>query len=159
MGTLTLAYSQIGRHQDALEMAEKDIQFRRRVLPENHPTIGAAMDHVAGMYLNLGRSQDALVMAETSLEFWRRVLPENHPQIGATSFSVVCYTFSPTRSVVGRTMAIVATSFHELGRDQDALVLREKILEFDRHVLHKDDPHLGATIFCCSEFACGCSMG
>ena len=86
MQTLTLAYSQLGRHQDALEMAEKEIEFRRRVLPENHPTIGAAMDCVAGMYLNLGRHQDALVMAETSLEFWRRVLPENHPQIGATRF-------------------------------------------------------------------------
>ena len=67
-------------------MAEKEIEFRRRVLPENHPTIYAAMDCVAAMYLNLGRHQDALVMAETALEFWRRVLPENHPQIGGTSF-------------------------------------------------------------------------
>jgi hypothetical protein len=107
------------------------------------------MDLVAGRYLDLGRHQDALVMAEKALEFRRRVLPENHPQIGATKFSVICYTFSPTRSNAGESMACVATIFHELGRDQDALVLREKILEFNRRVLHQDDPHLGATIFCC----------
>ena len=41
MGSLASAYSDLGRHQDALVMQEKTLEFRRRVLPENHPDIGA----------------------------------------------------------------------------------------------------------------------
>jgi hypothetical protein len=41
MNNLALTYYQLGRHQDALVMQEKTLEFRRRVLPENHPDIGA----------------------------------------------------------------------------------------------------------------------
>jgi hypothetical protein len=40
MGHLALAYSAFGRHQDALVLKEKTLEFWRRVLPENHPNIG-----------------------------------------------------------------------------------------------------------------------
>ncbi len=38
--TLALVLSQQGRHTDALAMAEQVLEFRRRVLPANHPGIG-----------------------------------------------------------------------------------------------------------------------
>ena len=41
MGNLADTYTSLGRHQDALVMAEKTLEFQRRVLPENHPDIGA----------------------------------------------------------------------------------------------------------------------
>ena len=41
MGNLALAYSALGRHQDAVVLQEKTLEFFRRVLPENHPSIGA----------------------------------------------------------------------------------------------------------------------
>ena len=37
---LANSYSALGRHDEALEMREKTLEFRRRVLPENHPDIG-----------------------------------------------------------------------------------------------------------------------
>ena len=40
MGNLALTYSALGRHDDALAMKERVLEFRRRVLPENHPDIG-----------------------------------------------------------------------------------------------------------------------
>ena len=40
MGNLAASYSALGRHQEAVEMKEKTLEFRRRVLPENHPDIG-----------------------------------------------------------------------------------------------------------------------
>ncbi len=40
MSNLASTYSELGRHQEALEMKEKTLEFRRRVLPENHPDIG-----------------------------------------------------------------------------------------------------------------------
>jgi hypothetical protein len=40
MGWLASSYSALGRHEDALAMRERVLEFRRRVLPENHPDIG-----------------------------------------------------------------------------------------------------------------------
>ena len=40
MGNLAQTYSDLGRHEDALAMQERVLEFRRRVLPPNHPDIG-----------------------------------------------------------------------------------------------------------------------
>ncbi len=40
MNNLSVLYSKLGRHEDALVLREKVLQFRRRVLPEDHPEIG-----------------------------------------------------------------------------------------------------------------------
>ena len=40
MGNLASTYSALGRHDDALAMGERVLEFRRRVLPANHPDIG-----------------------------------------------------------------------------------------------------------------------
>ena len=109
MGNLALTYSDLGRLEDALAMQERVLEFRRRVLPEDHPGIGEghvwsgvacgdvivgrwidvfvfraglAMGNLASTYSDLGRHEDALAMKERVLEFRRRVLPEDHPDIG-----------------------------------------------------------------------------
>ena len=40
MSNLTATYYALGRHTDALAMGEQVLEFRRRVLPANHPDIG-----------------------------------------------------------------------------------------------------------------------
>ena len=40
MRNLAISYSALGRHQEAVEMREKTLEFTQRVLPENHPDIG-----------------------------------------------------------------------------------------------------------------------
>ena len=40
MSNLAATYGALGRHQDAVVLLEKTLEFRRRVLPENHPDIG-----------------------------------------------------------------------------------------------------------------------
>jgi len=40
MHNLAGTYSDLGRHEDALVLQERVLEFRRRVLPENHPDIG-----------------------------------------------------------------------------------------------------------------------
>ena len=40
MSNLAVTYLALGRHDDALAMEERVLEFRRRVLPENHPSIG-----------------------------------------------------------------------------------------------------------------------
>jgi hypothetical protein len=40
MTHLAVTYTALGRYQDALAIEEKALEFRRRVLPDNHPDIG-----------------------------------------------------------------------------------------------------------------------
>ena len=40
MNNLATTYSALGRHADALAMGEQVLEFLRRVLPANHPSIG-----------------------------------------------------------------------------------------------------------------------
>jgi hypothetical protein len=40
MSNLASTYSALGRHADALALEEQVLEFRRRVLPSNHPDIG-----------------------------------------------------------------------------------------------------------------------
>ena len=40
MFNLANSYSDLGRHEEALVLGEKTLEFYRRVLPENHPAIG-----------------------------------------------------------------------------------------------------------------------
>ncbi len=40
MSNLSVSYSELGRHEEALAMDERVLEFDRRVLPENHPDIG-----------------------------------------------------------------------------------------------------------------------
>ena len=40
MCSLAWTYSDLGRHEEALAMRERVLEFDRRVLPENHPDIG-----------------------------------------------------------------------------------------------------------------------
>ena len=41
MHALASVCYELGRYQDALVLCEKTLEFQRRVLPENHPNIGA----------------------------------------------------------------------------------------------------------------------
>jgi hypothetical protein len=41
MHNLALAYISLERIEDALVLQQQTLEFRRRVLPENHPGIGA----------------------------------------------------------------------------------------------------------------------
>ena len=41
MNNLAVTYGALGRYADALALKEKVLEFRRRVLPEDHPHLGA----------------------------------------------------------------------------------------------------------------------
>ena len=43
MSNLSYSYGNLGRHQDAVVLQEKTLEFQRRVLPENHPDIGVTL--------------------------------------------------------------------------------------------------------------------
>ena len=50
MNNLSSTYSELGRHADALAMGEEVLEFRRRVLPANHPDIGEGCSGRDGLH-------------------------------------------------------------------------------------------------------------
>jgi hypothetical protein len=50
MGNLASMYYTLGRHADALAMKERVLEFRRRVLPANHPHIGEGCEGRDGLH-------------------------------------------------------------------------------------------------------------
>ena len=51
MDNLAATYADLGRHEDALVLREKVLEFRRRVLPEDHPNIGEADCMIDNLHL------------------------------------------------------------------------------------------------------------
>jgi hypothetical protein len=50
MNNLAATYTALGRHADALLMMERVVEFRRRVLPTNHPEIGEGCSKRDGLH-------------------------------------------------------------------------------------------------------------
>ncbi len=84
MGNLAATYSALGRHQDALVLQEKTLEFYRRVLPENHPDIGASCFNISLYYRQAGDFHRAIERARQALRIWQAALPPWHPSIEET---------------------------------------------------------------------------
>ena len=81
MGYLADTYSALGRHQDALVMMEKTLEFRRRVLPENHPDIGISCFNLGISCHKVGDLHRALQFAREALRIFQATLPPSHPHV------------------------------------------------------------------------------
>ena len=51
MNNLAETYRALGRHTDALAVREQVLEFRRRVLPANHPDIGEGCEGRDGLHV------------------------------------------------------------------------------------------------------------
>ena len=101
MGNLADSYSDLGRHEEALEMREKTLEFRRRVLPENHPDIGhrhtsplipfylnfvfvyagLSLYAISHSFFETGNLQRAMEFVLESLRSLQTALPSGHQDI------------------------------------------------------------------------------
>ena len=123
-----------------------NLEARRRVLPENDAEIGFAMMQLGVTYYNLQRFDDAVALLDKTLDFFRRVLPDNHSAIGDIPPSILsCSTWSRISNVLcaGETMSNLASAYAALGRNEDALALDERVLQFMRRALPENHPNLG----------------
>ena len=91
MHNLDITYSALGRHQDALAMGEKTLEFRRRVLPENHPDIGISCSNLGISCRNVGDLNRALQFAREALRIFQATLPPSHPRVTQAQQLVLRY--------------------------------------------------------------------
>jgi hypothetical protein len=83
MSNLADTYRVLGRHQDALVLQEKTLDFFRRVLPENHPDIGTPCFNISLSYGQAGDFHRAIERAHEALRIFQAALPPSHPNIKA----------------------------------------------------------------------------
>ena len=81
MNNLAATYSALGRHQDALVLKEKTLEFWRRVLPEKHPNIGISCFNISTRFGQAGDFHRAIEMAREALRIWQAALPPSHPHV------------------------------------------------------------------------------
>ena len=81
MSSLAVTCSALGRHQDALLLKEKSLEFQRRVLPENHPDIGTSCFNISLSYRQAGDFHRAIERAREALRIWQAALPPSHPHV------------------------------------------------------------------------------
>ena len=98
MGNLAAAYSALGRHQDALVMGEKTLEFQRRVLPENHPDIGISCFNLGNSCHKVGDLHRALQFAREALRIFQATLPPSHPHVTHAQQLVLLYEGAARRS-------------------------------------------------------------
>ena len=81
MSNLAVAYSALGRLQDALVMREKTLEFQRRVLPANHPQLGFECLNLGINLHKVGDLHRALLFAREALRVLQATLPSTHPRV------------------------------------------------------------------------------
>jgi len=79
MMNLSSSFSNLGRHKEALVLAEETLEFQRLVLPENHEEIGTCLLNISSNLQNLGDSRRALEMAQKALRVYQATLQPSHP--------------------------------------------------------------------------------
>jgi tetratricopeptide (TPR) repeat protein len=81
MGNLAGTYSRLGRYQDALALQEKTLEFRQRVLPENHPSVGLTCFNLSTSHRQVGDFHRAMARARDALRIWQATLPPSHSHV------------------------------------------------------------------------------
>ena len=69
-------------HKEALD-------FRKRVLPADHPDIATSMGGLAEAYGALGDHKQSAALHKEALDFGKRVLPADHPDIATSMNNLV----------------------------------------------------------------------
>jgi len=85
--------SDLGRHQEALEYAQKALKIGLALFGENHPHVALSYNNVGSSLSDLGRHQEALEYAQKALKIWLAHFGENHPHV-ASSYNDVGLSLS-----------------------------------------------------------------
>jgi tetratricopeptide (TPR) repeat protein/CHAT domain-containing protein len=114
-------YYQQGRFKEALLLAKKAWNIRKKILGEKHPSTLTSMNNLATIYKNLGRLEEALLLSEKGYRLKKEVLGEKHPS-----------------TLTG--LNNLAAIYQDLGRLSKALPLYEKGYRLSSEVLGEKHP-------------------
>ncbi|KAF9040324.1 hypothetical protein BDP27DRAFT_1347492, partial [Rhodocollybia butyracea] len=118
---LAISYSEVGRFNDALQLAEPLVELSKKIMGEDHPDTLSRIQNLANRYSKVGRYNDAVQLEEPLVELSKKVLGEEHPD-----------TLSRIQNLASR--------YSEVGRYIDALQLAEPLMELSKKVFGEEHP-------------------
>ncbi|CAF4085820.1 unnamed protein product, partial [Rotaria sordida] len=81
---LARVYDDMGENSKALKYYEKNLEFKQKTLPTNHPHLATIYNQIGNVYYNMGEYSKALSSYERSLEIRKIALPPNHPDLASS---------------------------------------------------------------------------
>ncbi len=119
MNNLSLAYDDLGRHDEAMSIDDKVLKLRTEILGERHPETLMSRSNLEHSGYMLGRYREFIPAGERTLQLRLEVLGERHSD---TLFS----------------MSNLAFALGKVGRQDDELALNQRALRI-RHDLFGDN--------------------
>ncbi|CAF4086993.1 unnamed protein product [Rotaria sordida] len=119
-------YEDMGENSKALKYYEKNLEFKQKTLPPNHPNLASTYGEIGLVYHNMGEYSKALSSCERSLEIQKIALPPNHPDLGGSYNNI------------GRV-------YYHMGDYSKALSSYEQSLEIKKIALPSNHPDLAGT--------------
>jgi tetratricopeptide (TPR) repeat protein len=121
MHSIADSYHNLGRHAEALKLAEETLALRKAKLGPDHPDTLWSMHSIADSYHNLGRHGDALKLREETLALRKAKLGPDHPDTLKSMYNL-------------------AHSYLYLGQIADALKLHAETLALMKTKVGPDHP-------------------
>ncbi|CAF1153474.1 unnamed protein product [Adineta ricciae] len=157
-----------GLHKKALSFNEKALEIRRRVLPEDHPSLAITYNNIGSVCLDMSQTEKALEYYDKAHQILEKTLHPNSPML-ATSYNNIGTVYSEMgnyakayemyeKSLKIRQIAMpanhpdLANSYRNVGgvyydmhNYRQALEFYYKALEIDKKVLPPSHPNLASS--------------
>ncbi|CAF1332917.1 unnamed protein product [Rotaria sordida] len=119
-------YKDMGENSKALKYYEKNLEFKQKTLPPNHPNLATTYNQIGSVYDNMGEYSKALSSYERSLEIQKIALPPNHPNLAASYNNI-------------------GAVYYNMGEYSKALSSYERSVEIQKIALPPNHPDLAAS--------------
>ncbi|CAF1161042.1 unnamed protein product [Rotaria sordida] len=123
---LARVYKDMGENSKALKYYEKNLEFKQKALPPNHPNLASTYNQIGLVYDNMGEYSEALTYYEKDLEISLKALPSNHPDLAASYLNI-------------------GSVYDNMGEYLKALSSYERSLEIRKIALPPNHPDLAAS--------------
>ncbi|MCL2399666.1 MAG: tetratricopeptide repeat protein, partial [Defluviitaleaceae bacterium] len=112
-------FDNLGNYSQSLELYERAIKIREKVLGLDHPSTATSYNNIAGVYTSQGEYGKALELYEKTMKIREKVLGLDHPDT-ATSYNNIAAVYD-SQGEYGKALELY----------DKALVIREKVLGLD----------------------------
>jgi CHAT domain-containing protein len=118
---------QQGKYNEAIAIAERVLEMRRKLLGDQHPDVATSLNNLAFLYSSQGRYSEAEPLYIQALEMARKLLGDEHPHV-ATSLNNL------------------ALLYRSQGRYSEAEPLLRQALEMRRKLLGDQHPDVAGSL-------------
>jgi serine/threonine-protein kinase len=164
MTTLAVAYGDMQRLDESIDMSRRVLDARRRMYGSDNTAVAATLNNLGGALAKAGRHEEAAERLTEGLEITGRILPPGHPSIQALRNNLASELVGLQRYdeaqalldsvastlrargdavLLGRTLINVAAVASLRERNADALAALQEAFELLRPVLGPGHPFLG----------------